>query len=317
MKQWRKKNRSLQTDGIVYSTLIHHSPLLRFFYPFLLFIFISFNIFCQAPDEGLKLLRESVLKARNDSDRINANDSFIIALERILESEISYDMNFDSLKQIGLLRSPDNAFRMITWNLPFNDETHKYYCYIQIPQKKGRKYSVGKFLDKTAEGPVSEREVVTKDNWYGALYYEVIPYSFKKKTYYALLGWDGNNALTRKKIIDILYFTNDGEVNLGDDVFMTGPTSRKRIIFEYSSQVLMSLKYHPERKQIVFDHLSPAQPEMEGMFQYYGPDFSYDAFELKKGKWIFIGDVDIRSDTENPVYNPEIKKGKEIYSPKP
>lgn len=292
-----------------------------------LFLFFSFFFFLFFPfypvsaqtigNDSLKLLRQSVIRSQNDSDRTRANETFVLALEKTLQSKVSYEMNFDSLEQVGTLRSPDNAFRIITWNLPFDDETHTYYCYIQTIHRKKKKYAVYKLTDKSAEISSPEKKILGKDNWYGVLYYRVIPFSQKKKTYYALLGWDGNNSLTRKKIIDVMYFDNNGEPKFGDDVFSVGKISNKRVIFEYSAQVVMSLKYHPERKQIVFDHLSPSQPEMEGMFQYYGPDFSYDAFELEKGRWIYKEDVDIRSDMENPVYNPEIKsKEKPVYSPK-
>lgn len=265
----------------------------------------------------LKLLREEVINAQNDSERIKANDRFIISLEKILQSEESFKMGFDSLKQTGILPSPDNALRLLTWNLPFDDETHKYYCYIQTYNKKQKKYQFFKLIDKSDEIQFPEKKTLGKENWYGALYYQIIPFSNKGKTYYTLLGWDGNSSMTRKKIIDVFYFGNNGEPKFGEDIFQMGKTTQKRVIFEFSSQAVMSLKYHPERKQIVFDHLSPSQPEMDGMYQYYGPDFSYDAFEWEKGKWVYKEDVDIRLETENPIYNPEIKNNESpIYSPK-
>jgi TonB family protein len=265
----------------------------------------------------LIFLRSKVVNANNDTERLMSNDSFVIALEKVLQKEESFRMDFDSLKQTGILLSPDHAFRMITWNLPFDDETHKYYCYIQVPARKKKKYAVYKLTDKSDQISSPQRKSLDKNNWFGALYYEIIPFPVNGKMYYTLLGWDGNNSLTRKKIIDVLYFASNGEPKFGDDIFFKGKIPAKRVIFEYAAQAAMSLRYHPERNQIVFDHLSPSQPEMEGMFQYYGPDFSYDAFEWEKGKWVYKEDVDVRLDSENPLYNPELKsKEKPVYSPK-
>lgn len=268
-------------------------------------------------EDSLKILREKVIQSKNDSAREKANDEFVFVLEKILQSEESYKMNFDSVKQLGVLCSPDNTFRLITWNLPFDDETHRYFCYLQTFNKKRKNYRVFKLIDKSNEITSPENKILNKEKWLGALYYQIIPNTYKGKTYYTLLGWIGNNSLTRKKVIDVLFFANNGEPKFGDDIFRSDKFTKKRVVFEYSAQVQMSLKYHENKKQIIFDHLSPSQPELTGMFQYYGPDFSYDAFEWQKGKWIYKADVDARLEESNPIYNPEIKsKEKEIYSPK-
>ena len=67
-------------------------------------------------------------------------------------------------------------------------------------------------------------------------------------------------------------------------------------MFEYATEVAMSLKYNEERKQIIYSHLAPnsIDPTLEGQFQYYGPDGSFDALTLKKGKWYQETDIDIR-----------------------
>lgn len=315
---WDRTFSTVREGSAFFSDVLTRLKKLFFFFSFFLFLFSFYSVSAQLTGaDSLKLLRQSVIRSQNDSERTWANDAFVIALEKILQSKDSYEMDFDSLGQMGILRSPDNAFRIITWNLPFDDETHKYYCYIQTILKKKKKYTVYRLTDKSEEISSPEKKTLGKDNWYGVLYYRIIPFSSRKKTYYALLGWDGHNSSTCKKIIDVMCFENNGEPKFGDDIFTMGKISKKRVIFEYSAQAVMSLKYHPERKQIIFDHLSPSQPEMEGMYQYYGPDFSYDAFELEKGKWIYKEDVDIRADSENPVYNPDLKsKEKPVYSPK-
>jgi hypothetical protein len=138
--------------------------------------------------------------------------------------------------------------------------------------------------------------------------------------FYTLIAWDGNDKLTQRKFIDILSFKPDGTPVFGKDVFKFPGKFAKRIMFEYASEVAMSLKYNTNRKQIVFSHLAPngLDPTLEGQFQYYGPDGSFDALEMKKGKWVYEPAIDIRKDkdkTDN-VKKPEPNKQTPVYKPK-
>jgi hypothetical protein len=45
----------------------------------------------------------------------------------------------------------------------------------------------------------------------------------------------------------------------------------------------------------VFDHLVPVSPELKGRKEYYGPDFSYDTYNLEKGMWMLKADVEVRN----------------------
>ena len=40
--------------------------------------------------------------------------------------------------------------------------------------------------------------MLSENSWFGALYYKIIPV-VKNKTYYTLLGWDGNDMFSNKK----------------------------------------------------------------------------------------------------------------------
>jgi len=68
-----------------------------------------------------------------------------------------------------------------------------------------------------------------------------------------------------------------------------------RILFEYSARVQMSLRWIDSKKMIVFDHLSPTKASLTGNYQYYGPDFSFDALRFENGTWELVEDVDVRN----------------------
>jgi hypothetical protein len=66
-----------------------------------------------------------------------------------------------------------------------------------------------------------------------------------------------------------------------------------RIIFEFNERVQVTLEYNEVMKMIVFDHLSPSRPSLEGQYQFYGPDFSYDGLLFEDGIWKHYSDIQI------------------------
>ncbi|MGY8953788.1 MAG: hypothetical protein ACKVJP_10530 [Flavobacteriales bacterium] len=98
----------------------------------------------------------------------------------------------------------------------------------------------------------------------------------------------------------------------GKNVFGPPFTNQKRFFIEYSSEVVVSLKYHPKTDQVVFDHCIPPNKGLEGIYDYYVPDMSFDAFEFRKDRWYFVQNVDVRGDQtmENYTEPPKIKTRK-------
>ena len=261
-------------------------------------------------EDSLSTLRELTLSARSNAKREEYNQNFIAVFKTILSQDESYDYRFDDIPSIGDLRSPDNTFRMVTWNLPQNNRTHKYYCLLQVHSKDKKDYTLYELIDKSEEMTRALNRQLDHTNWYGALYSDIIVVKKKGKTYYTLLGWDGHNEFTTKKIIDVLHFTSSNKPKFGAEIFKLSKSSPKRIIFEYSEKVTMSLKWEAKRKQIVFDHLSPTEEDLQGVRQYYVPDMSFDALELKKGTWVYEKDVDIR--LKKGKYDQQFNNPKEL-----
>ena len=91
-------------------------------------------------------------------------------------------------------------------------------------------------------------------------------------------------------------------------------------MFEWSSDVTMSLRFNDKRNLIIYNHLAPKPGggELSGQFQFYGPDGSYDALELNKDKWSIIEDIDIRNEKSknDRAKKPNPKDQKPIFKPK-
>ena len=100
---------------------------------------------------------------------------------------------------------------------------------------------------------------------------------------------------TSKRVIDVLYFDEQGNPQFGAPIFDNGKRKFSRIIFEYSAKVSMVMRYVPESDMIIFDHLSPSEPRYSNDYRFYGPDFSYDGFKFEKGRWLLYSDLDMRN----------------------
>jgi hypothetical protein len=271
---------------------------------FLLIFLLSFQeIFSQRKDfqtdeSELINLGLSLLNSKNEDERLNANIAFIEKLEKIIAIPESFFYPFDSLVTIAKLLAPDNTFRILNWHVPKDDGTFQFFGYIQLnPQFiKSRKLpAFHKLINSHNATKAIENKTLGAQEWLGAHYYKIIQPSKKEKNY-VLLGWDGNTAYSNKKLIETLFFTPNGEPKFGASIFkMDNRKTQKRIIFEYAESASMSLKYHEEMKQIIFDHLAPAANQYKDHYQFYGPDFSFDAFIYKKGNWILLTDIDTKN----------------------
>jgi hypothetical protein len=202
----------------------------------------------------------------------------------------SFLFQFDSLKTITIINSPDNRFRIFSWHIMYDDGSYRFFGAIQM--NTGGPLKLFPLQDYTPFMKSPEDSVLSNRKWYGAQYYKIIKVD-ADHPYYTMLGWKGNNAESTKKVIEILSFKNDMPV-FGAAVFGLSK-NKKRIIFEYTRQASMLLRYVPEQDLIVFDHLAPPNDNQKNDPKSYGPDLTYDGYKLKNGHWMLVEDLDMRN----------------------
>lgn len=235
-------------------------------------------------------LLDQLRSAKDDVEKSRINDGFKSKLEETIQLEGAFDYPFSQLKTMGSIKSPDNAFRLFNWNVERDDLTQVYYCYILTFDSRQKKYKVIELKDNSIMLPPKPTEILEADNWYGALYYKIIPMKKGSRTLYTVLGWDGNNSLSTIKVIDVLNFSG-GTVRLGSPVFKMPKETLKRVFFEFAKKTTMYLSYEEQYDRIIFDHLSPETPALTGLYSMYVPDLSHDAFAFNDGKWYLVEDV--------------------------
>ncbi|MFO7659144.1 MAG: hypothetical protein R6W78_18950 [Bacteroidales bacterium] len=246
-------------------------------------------------ENKIAVLFDYLYKSGNDQEKDLINNDILESFENLLSLKESFQYPFDSLKRMGRLISADKKLRVYTWNIAYNDRSNRYFGFLHYSPGKTLDPIVFRLTDKSDMIENPQNSELTADNWYGVLYYEVVEVKAQQYKYYTLLGFDFNNYLSSKKIIDILYFTDTNQPVFGKPVFHIDNKAVNRIVFEYSSRVSMNLRYHKDIDMIVFDHLSPSKPSYTGKFEFYGPDMSYDALKFEKGFWILQKDIDIRN----------------------
>jgi len=270
---------------------------------FCLFLFENVNAFQDKEKKiaefemEISSFSEQLRKSQNDAEKLEMNKKVIDVFNRMLSIEGSFDFPFDSLKYLGKIYSPDKLLRIFSWNLPMLDGTHRYFGYIQHKSSKNGSIKLY-FLDDSKNSRLTNDGIYTHDNWYGALYYEIVKTECKGKIFYTVLGFAFNNYLTNYKIVDVISFNND-EIIIGSPIFKFEESLYFRKIFEYSARVSMILRYEKDRSLIVYDHLSPSQPDYEGQYQFYGPDSSYDGLEFRNCFWNLIEDLNLKNKARN------------------
>jgi len=244
----------------------------------------------------------------NEAKKNDNSKKFSDGLKAALKTDAKAEFAFDSLKKYKvMLESPDKQVRIFTWDVEAEDFTHTYYGFIQAYNRKSKKFEVYELKDKSEGMKDPENVNLESTKWFGVYYYQIAEAKYKKKKYYILLGWDGNNRITSKRLIDVLYFDSKGFPKFGDAIFTDEKGKiKKRIIFEYQAGIFMSLRYDEEKKVIIFDHLSPSNVNLEGQYEFYGPDFTYDMLQFKDGKWQYIKNVEVRNekDKTDKFFNP-------------
>ncbi len=245
-------------------------------------------------EDSLRILSSKVFSNDPTNEREVANDTFLKLLHNSLTRLEAFDYSFDSLKHIGKLKSEDGKVRVFSWNFPYSDGSQKYYGFILLKKRVGEHILI-ELTDKRKEIEDPIKDILTPERWLGALYYSITDFKTKEGVKYILLGLDFNSVFSSKKIIEVLNVSKQGEVTFGSGVFSVGEAKLNRVLFEFSARASMMLRYVPESKTIVFDHLSPSRSDYSGNFQFYGPDFSYDGFRYEKGRWMYVHNLDLKN----------------------
>jgi hypothetical protein len=268
------------------------------FCSFLFIFFATYTAKCQiSPGDTSQKLEElfnRLVDNYNDNERIRINDSIRMILDGYVKSDSVFAHRFRNLRYLGQITSPDSLIKIVTWNLVLEKEPGRYYCYLIRKQENGGENKIYSLSATYNDKPVNTDNTYTHSDWYGALYYDLKSYIVDNIRCWVILGIDYGNPNISRKLVDVLNFKPDGSIVFGRKWFADGEEKKYRVVFEYAANAMMSLRFKSENS-IIFDHLVPFKPAQKDDHQFYGPDYSVDAYNFDNGIWKLKINVDVRN----------------------
>lgn len=239
-------------------------------------------------------LYDRLAGSNTDSISLQINDSIRFIIDSYVTSDTVFTHKFNNLRYLGQIVSPDSSIKIITWNIILRNSPGKYFCYFIRKPESGKKNKIYRLTASYKEDPIRTDTTYNEKDWYGALYYDIRPYPTDGKRCWILLGIDIGNPEIGRKIIEVLNISPDDSILFGRKWFESDGKLKYRDVFEYASNGTMSLRFKSD-SSVVFDHLVPFSPSQKNDRKFYGPDYSYDAYNFSKGLWRMIINVDARN----------------------
>lgn len=218
------------------------------------FVFVLLFHAASAQDKGLMAqyqsdlvqLFDQTIAAPTDNERYHANEAAVQLLTEALGADNSFRWEWDFGNKVSVLTSPDKKFRIFTW--PIVNDAGEYECFgiVQALNERTKEYDVYQLNDRSEVIINRQEDILSPDRWYGAVYQELITTSYDGRTYYTLLGWNGVDNLTQRKVIEPICFKSGGSMpQFGQNLFRKEPNLR-RVVLEYSHNAMVTLRYEEQ-----------------------------------------------------------------------
>lgn len=243
-------------------------------------------------EDTLALLAYAVINDSLPENRFGTCRELIKRLVKALKIDNSFHYPFDRLRSVSIQYPQDSSFRIITWQLYVDVNDYRYYGAIQMNNKELQLFPL---IDRSFKVEDVEQGILSADNWYGAVYYNLKEAEGPGGKYYLLFGFDGYEFFHKRKLIDVLTFDKAGKPVFGAPVFVKmeegkAPQTYNRMMIQYSASTSVRMNYDEALGLIIYDHLIDGQGQYgEGPAKF--PDGSYEAFKYEAGYWKYVTKV--------------------------
>ncbi len=231
-------------------------------------------------ENDLLFYADVMINSSEASSRIRAANEFSELFSEYLMQNTIYQDSAAFFKYISILDAPKNQFKLITWLIKGDNENYDFNGFIVRPDGNVTTLNKTDIVSENLEYSQSSDE-----NWYGCLYYKMIPN--KDTGGYILFGYDPNGLYDNQKIIDHMMVSSNS-VNFGAEIFEDKEnldTYKNRLVLKYSSDASVTVNYNKDMRMIVHDHLSQVMGFQSGQGPTAIPDGTYEGYYFNKGKW--------------------------------
>lgn len=243
----------------------------------------------------LRVAIREVAKATDSKQKLALNAAFAAQLEQVLRQDSAFFYAFDSIPYLYQVASPDGLVRIITWNVPTADG-QKYFGLALLRSHAGAaRAEIHSLRDSRMATRLVEGKTLSAGEWFGALYTKLVEKRDAQtgKPLYTLIGLSpASNGLSNKKVVDVLTVSDSGTCRFGSPIFEKKNKLTCRIIFEYSPEAVMELRYHEPSGQIIFSSLEPLYTQLRGRYESYVTGDAYNALRFERGRWVFYENVE-------------------------
>lgn len=240
-------------------------------------------------EDSLIVYADSIRFAILPIDKAEFNEKFSVMLKRVLEHPQATKHPFTRLRNhIHIIEPDDKSFRIFNWLIVVSEFQRKYYGVVQM--MKTPKPTLYPLIDKSTylEDNGHALNVVSNKEWYGCEFYNIKTLKLKNgTTIYALFGYNNNAIQSRKKILDHMYFSENGPM-FGLPIIQTPQGAViNRLIVEYKKEAHVSLNYNDDEKRIIFDRTTSEIGDPKKRYTYV-PTGHLDGFEWRNDMWMFV-----------------------------
>jgi hypothetical protein len=245
----------------------------------------------KAKEDTLQAYARYLITDTLTEERMVSDSIFTRTLVRALQIKNSFFYPFDSVRGISKLYAPDSSFRIFTWDMQFDEYYGRQKGAIQLRTKDGSLKllplrDVSEFTENAMDSARS------KNNWIGAIYYNIIKTQYQGKNFYTLFGIDNNTVRSTKKWIEVLTFNEKNEPVFGGPVFSFEKDSvrkkpQNRVSLEFKKDARVLVNYIDEIQMILVDHLVSETNEPDNPWTMV-PDGDNEAYKWENGKWVHI-----------------------------
>jgi hypothetical protein len=224
-----------------------------------------------------------MVNATDPIHRHRAHDALKLAMDSLLRLPNGHLVELDSIPWISVLEG--QGYRVISWQWMMDPETFRYTGYIQTPTSLTELKDTRPFINGSAFTTYAPA------TWYGALYYQLIPFERKGKAYALLLGFNAESPVLNTKVADVLDLNGDTPV-LGVPVF-TGKETQPmtRLLVQYADVATVHIHYDSLMGGIIHDHLEVLQGVGQNGEALPVSDGSLEGWILTDGNWVYQTEV--------------------------
>jgi hypothetical protein len=236
--------------------------------------------------DDLSYYGDIMVNAFDAKHRVRAKQQFEVLIDDYITQGKYAEDDWAAVEEYTrMVVNDDESTVILTYQV--DEGVHPWYYggYI-IVDDKATKLNQNATLDGD-----SAYQSYSAEDWYGALYYNMLPIKGNKDSY-LLFGYQFSKEFEKTKLIEVLTIDDQG-ISFGKDLFITRVEDgrddiKQRFLLEYSSDTNVSLNYNESIDMIIFDHTMPRMGQQAGQGNTFVPDGTYEGYQFDKGSFVYV-----------------------------